>query len=90
MNYNTSFFIIANLRGLEACFSFLDPLGSMMKIPLKGLRSVPKAHNLFPINDILVSFLSVMINNEFSPHMFSNHSFGGFGIPFGGVSVDST
>ena len=47
-----------------------------MITPSKGLRGVPKLQKTFPINDSLVSFLLVMLNNEFSPDMFSNHSFG--------------
>ena len=49
---------------------------STTKTPLKGMRSVPKVINNCPINDSLVSFVLVMINNEFCLHMFSNHSCG--------------
>ena len=37
---------------------------SMMKTPFKGLRSFPKVLKKYPINDSLVSFILVMINNE--------------------------
>ena len=47
-----------------------------MKTPFKGLRSVPKVLKYCPINDGLVSFVLVMINNSFYPHVFSRHSFG--------------
>ena len=46
------------------------------KTPLKGLRSLPKVQTNFPIDDSLVFIVLVMLNNEFSPDMFSNHSFG--------------
>ena len=44
--------------------------------PLKRLRSVLKFLKHFPINDILVYFVLLMINNELCPNIFSHHSFG--------------
>ena len=58
-------------RGIPGCGG-----DSMTKTPYKGLRSVSKVLKHFPINDILVSFVLVMINNEFCPKIFSRHSFG--------------
>ena len=67
----------------------------MIKTPFKGLRSVHKVLKNRPFNDILVSFVLVMINNELCLYIFSNHSFGGlkslFLLPWPiRVSVDST
>ena len=47
--------------------------------PLKGLISAHKVLQNFPINDSLVSFVLVMINNEFCPTMFYHNLFGRLG-----------
>ena len=48
---------------------------SLMKTPLKGLRSVPKVKKNGPINDILVYFLLAIIFDEFFPLISFHHSF---------------
>ena len=45
------------------------------KTLLKGLRIFPGVQKKSPINESLVSYVLIMLYNEFCPLIFSNHSF---------------
>ena len=57
---------------------------SIMIRPKKGLRSVPSVLCICPLNDSLVSFMIIMLTNEFCPLVFSRTYFYGLeaSIPF--------